>query len=230
MVRIKKKIFFLKPQDQASSTANVYVQRRVLKSVPTQSAQRKRQAWKFVLWIGFKGQIHSDYLRLGSANSGLWAKSGLSPVFTIKLYGNTARLILLHGTQGCFPQPMWSPGMRQRLWPQSLDCTTQPSLFLFLTHATSKLHMEKKKKKFSENPSFSPDLNLFPFPLPTINLKISPALPLLQISYFLRKCRAMVYLEVDFRWSSTFFFIVLYLFIVHFSINDTRILCVLSHT
>ena len=147
MVRIKKKIFFLKPQDQASSTANVYVQRRVLKSVPTQSAQRKRQAWKFVLWIGFKGQIHSDYLRLGSANSGLWAKSGLSPVFTIKLYGNTARLILLHGTQGCFPQPMWSPGMRQRLWPQSLDCTTQPSLFLFLTHATSKLHMEKKEKK-----------------------------------------------------------------------------------
>ena len=81
------------------------------------------------------------------------------------------------------------------------------SLFLFLTHATSKLHMEKEKKnKFSENPSFSPDLNLFPFPLPTINLKICPALPLLQISYFHRKCRAMVYLEAGFRRGSRFFF------------------------
>ena len=175
MVHIKN-IFFLK--DQASSTANVYVQKHILKSVSTPSAWRNRQAWKFVLWIGFKGQIHSDYLRLVSANSGLWAKSGLSPVFTTKLYGNTAWLILLHGTQGCFTQPQWSPGERQRLWPKSLDCTTQPSLFLFLTHTTSKLHRGKRKKNTSENPSFSPDLNLFPFPLPTINLKICPALPL----------------------------------------------------
>ena len=96
---------------------------------------------------------------------------------------------------------------RRKAETVTLDCTTQPSLFLFLTHTTSKLHRGKKKKKknTSENPSFSPDLNLFPFPLPTINLKICPALPLLQISYFLRKCRAVVYLEADFRWGSRFF-------------------------
>ena len=43
MVHIKKNLFFfLKPQDQASSTANVYVQMRVLKSVPTQHGERDK--------------------------------------------------------------------------------------------------------------------------------------------------------------------------------------------
>ena len=58
MVHIKKKksLFFLKKkklQDQASPTANVYVQRRILKSVPKQVSTEKETSMK----VCFMGRL-----------------------------------------------------------------------------------------------------------------------------------------------------------------------------
>ena len=79
--------------------------------------------------------------------------------------------------------------------------TQKPQLYhTALSVSTSDAgNFETSQGKVSEHPTFSPDLNPFPSLSTNVNLKRCPELPFLQVNYFLRIFKAMVYLEAYFR-------------------------------
>ena len=151
------------------------------------------------------------------------------PVFTIKCYRNHTRAfacdlgLLSYCNSG-------SSSNAQTTWLKSLNIYNGTLFSASIFDAHNLLLNFTWKNLGKSNSLLPPYLNPFFFPAIHTNLKDAQNLNFCQVSHFFRIFNAMVYLDEDFPWRSRFFFIVLYLFRVHFSINGTEIICALSHT